>query len=134
MSFLRQPAPAMPVPTPDAAAMAAAGSTAWSDFGTFFTNLKYNPDELIGRKGPHIYRRMMLDEQVKSAIQFRRSAVTGRDWYFALDHEAYGLTEDEATRRCQVCTDMLYNYKGTWQSGLNKIMKAMWQGFSSRSR
>ena len=42
---------------------------------------KYNPDNLISRKGHAIYKKMMRDEQVKAAAHFKRDAITSRDWF-----------------------------------------------------
>lgn len=108
------------------------GSTAWGGENSWFATLrKYNPDDLIGRKGFQIYGRMMLDEQVKAAVQFRRAAVTGRDWYFELDADRAGLGEEEARRRITVNTDMIKEgYKGLFVDGLNCVMRAVWQGCS----
>ncbi|HEX7011947.1 MAG TPA: DUF935 family protein [Steroidobacteraceae bacterium] len=113
-------------------ALAAQGSTAWSEEALFVAlQRKYNPDDLVGRKGHKIYARMMRDEQVKAVVQFRRSAVTGRDWYFELDHERHGLAKEEAQRRIDIYTDMLhFGYRGAFVDGLNAVMRALWQGYS----
>ena len=43
---------------------------------------KYNPDDLLRGKGNPVYRKMMMDEQVKAVVRFKRDAVTARQWYF----------------------------------------------------
>jgi hypothetical protein len=43
---------------------------------------KYNPDDLLRTRGWDVYRKMMLDEQVKACVHFKRGAITGRRWYF----------------------------------------------------
>lgn len=48
---------------------------------------KYNPDDLIGRKGFGVYRKMMTDEQVKAVVKFKRDAVTSRRFYFEIEEE-----------------------------------------------
>ena len=108
------------------------GSTAWAETSVFYKELrKYNPDDLVGRRGYTIWNRMMLDEQVKAAVQFRRSAVTGRDWFFELDHERYGLSKEEAKRRIEIAScAIMEGYRGQFADGLNSVMRAIWQGYS----
>lgn len=43
---------------------------------------KYQPDELIRTRGSKIYAQMMVDEQIKACVHFKRGAITGRRWYF----------------------------------------------------
>ena len=72
--FLKQPAPE---------AMAGRPAIGWSESKLYNGDFpKYNPDELIGRKGRHIYRQMMIDEQVKAVVKFKRDAITARDFTF----------------------------------------------------
>ena len=56
----------------------------WSETTQYFrfNDTKINPDDLIGRKGHTIYRDMMIDEQVKAVVKFKRDAITSRDWFF----------------------------------------------------
>ncbi|KKK75051.1 hypothetical protein LCGC14_2877630, partial [marine sediment metagenome] len=70
---------------------------AWVD-DNIFRNLdfpKFNPDSLIGRKGHGIYRRMMMDEQVKAVVKFRRDAITSRDWFFEIKGDRISDNEKE---------------------------------------
>lgn len=46
-----------------------------------------NPDTLMGRKGHKVYRRMMLDDQVKAVMNFRRSAVLSRPYFFDVQED-----------------------------------------------
>ena len=58
-----------------------AGDVGWSESQLYVGSVpKYNPDELIGRKGHSIYRKMLLDEQVKAVVKFKRDAITSRDF------------------------------------------------------
>ena len=50
---------------------------------------KYDPDSLKSRKGHTIYKRMMVDEQVKAVVRFRRDAITGRDYFFQFDQDLF---------------------------------------------
>ncbi|MCK5117845.1 MAG: hypothetical protein KAR44_14720, partial [Candidatus Aegiribacteria sp.] len=109
------------------------GDVAWAESSRIYaTNSfnKYNPDELIGRKGYAIYRKMMQDEQVKAAVKFKRDAITSRDFFFELDHEAHGLTKDEAERRIALSYRIIENMRGSWMDALNGIMSAYYNGFS----
>lgn len=129
-SFLRPPERKELTPE-QAAILAAQGSVAWAEPSQLLLDKKYNPDDLIGRKGFQIYKRMMLDEQVKAVVHFKRASVTGRQWFFDLDFEKHGLSEKEARRRVDIYTDMIdVGYRGAFVDGLNAVMKAQWQGFS----
>lgn len=66
-----------------------AGDVAWSESLLYGRGdwPKYNPDDLIGRKGFGVYRKMMNDEQVKAVVKFKRDAVTSRRWYFEIEEE-----------------------------------------------
>lgn len=92
--------------------------------------VKYNPDDLIGRKGFSIYKRMMIDEQCKSVMYFKRSTITGREWMFRLDGDKHGLSDKETQRRIDLFTAMIDAYQGSFTDGLNAIMKCIWQGYS----
>lgn len=117
-----------PVPT---VTQLEAGSEAWSETSYLARDAKYNPDDLLGRKGFDIYKRMMIDEQVKAVVHFKRSSVTGREWFFTLDHRRAGLSEEEAAKRVDIYTTMLEEgYHGSFVDGMNCIERAMWQGFS----
>lgn len=132
--------PALPAPQAEIASTAQAivnmlgqESTGWASQSLFMlgTSRKYNPDDLVSRRGARIWSQMMLDEQVKAAVAFRRAAITGRNWHFTLDHKAAGITEEEAKRRIQIFTDMVkLGYKGKFSDGLNKILRSLWQGYS----
>lgn len=90
---------------------------------------KYNPDGLVGRKGHKIYNKMMLDEQIKAVVKFRRDAITGRDWMFQYAEES-DLSESEQEDRVRVMTEALVKMDGTLVDGLNSIMRGMYQGYS----
>ena len=89
---------------------------------------KYNPDDLIGAKGASIYRRMMMDEQVKAVVRFRRDAITSRDYYFDTDSSVIG--DDEALRRERIFEQIVDSISGSFTDKLNGIMTAEYQGFS----
>ena len=108
-----------------------AQDTAWADTSAIYTQrdfVKYNPDDLIGRKGYAIYRKMMMDEQIKAVVKFKRDAVTSRSHYFEANIDKLG--EDEAKRRIAVMEAVIANYRGNFKDALNGIMSATYNGFS----
>jgi len=90
---------------------------------------KYNPDDLIGRQGYKVYKRMMNDEQIKAAVRFRRNSVTSRGWAFKFE-DAEELSDEEKEKRINVLTKCLTSMKGNLRSSLNGIMSSMYHGFS----
>jgi SPP1 gp7 family putative phage head morphogenesis protein len=105
------------------------GDVAWAESQLYTGNFpKYNPDDLIGRKGFKIYRNMLLDEQVKAVVKFKRDAITSRDFVFQLDDDR--LSESEADKRIATYDAMIDNMAGSFNDGLNYVMSAMYQGFS----
>lgn len=90
---------------------------------------RYNPDDLLGRKGHEIYQTMMCDEQVKAAVHFKRDAITARNYLFSFTDDVT-LSEEEQERRIAIYDTMLQQMQGSVQDGLNFVMKSMTQGFS----
>lgn len=90
---------------------------------------RYNPDDLIGAKGPTIYRKMLRDEQVKAAARFRRNSVTGRGWSFQFPDNVE-LSDEEKERRIRVMTQIVKKMPGSFKRKLDGIMTAMYFGFS----
>lgn len=102
-AWFRAPAVDTPAPQPEKKAPMS-GDVAWSESiiyaGTDWP--KYNPDELIRTRGARVYAQMMLDEQVKAVVRFKRDAITARRWYFDVkpktkpgdDEETPGTTEE----------------------------------------
>lgn len=103
---------------------------AWSE-SSMYSNInqaKYNPDDLLTRKGYAIYSKMMLDEQVKAVVRFKRDAITSRDFVFDLDDD--DLSEDEIALRKAVFKKATANIEASFTDALNGIMSAMYNGFS----
>lgn len=97
----------------------------WNDFP------KYNPDDLIGKKGFGIYRKMMTDEQVKAVVKFKRDAITSRDFSFQFEKDDLEqLSKDEAEFRIRLLNKIIDKYKGSFNDCLNGIMSAIYQGYS----
>jgi len=81
---------------------------------------RYNPDDLVGRKGLAIYAKMRLDEQVKAVMNFKRDAITARGWCFKYE-DTSSLDEEERARRCYVFCEILKRMRGSFVDGLNLI-------------
>ena len=96
--------------------------------GSDFT--KYNPDELVGRKGLKIYNKMAIDEQVKASLKFKRDAITSRGYYFDLGYAADDLGEKEVARRIALFNCVIDKIDGAFTDCLLNILSAMKTGFS----
>lgn len=86
--FAKAIAPSGEVPeSTGAKTKAVSGETGWSESLLYAKNSwpKYNPDDLMGRKGYGVYKKMTTDEQVKAVTRFKRDAITGRRWFFEFD-------------------------------------------------
>ena len=93
--------------------------------------LQYNPDDLFKRKGFDIYRKMMVDEQVKAVVRFHRDAVTGRSWKFE-DNKL--LSEEENEKRRLLLTAISKRTKGSFKTLLDMIMSSLYNGVSLTER
>jgi len=91
---------------------------------------RYNPDDLIGRKGYDVYRKMLrTDEQIKAAVRFRRNAATSRGWGFKFpDNNKLPYNEQEL--RIKVLTKAIKSMPGKFTDSMNGIMSSMQYGFS----
>jgi SPP1 gp7 family putative phage head morphogenesis protein len=81
---------------------------------------RYNPDDLVGRKGLKIYQTMRLDEQVKAVMNFKRDAITARGWSFKYE-DTSNLSEKERTKRCQVFEQIVCRMRGSFVDALNLV-------------
>lgn len=108
--------------------------TAWSnDVGIYRSKdfPQYNPDDLIGRKGYSIYQKMMVDEQVKAVVKFKRDAITSRDFTFIFEEEAKEiLSNEEQDKRISVFKGIIDNYEGSFLDAINGIATSIKNGFS----
>ncbi len=104
-----------------------ARETGWAESQLYRAKMpKYNPDDLMGRKGTTIYRKMMLDEQVKAVVRFKRDAITARDWMFEMPKG----DDDQGEERIEIYETMVRETYGSFVDGMNYILMAMYQGFS----
>ena len=91
-------------------------------------NEKWNPDDLMGRKGFGIYKKMMLDEQIKAVVKFRTDSIISRSYMFDIDREALG--DDESDRRIGLFEHIIDNIKGSWTDKVRGVLTATYNGFS----
>ncbi len=120
-------------PTPEITpAIVGAREVGWASNPIFRDMPKYNPDELIGRKGHRIYRQMMLDEQVKAVVRFKRDAITGREFELVMPQISGKTSEpgSEDNTRIEIYDEMIRQSFGSFVDGLNYVLMAMYQGFS----
>lgn len=90
---------------------------------------QYNPDDLVGRKGHDIYKKMMRDDAVKPAMRFKQAAVAGRKYSFII-----GTDEDGKLRQDHQDISDFFNYvlqkmKGSFSDVLLNILSALEDGF-----
>lgn len=92
--------------------------------------VQFNPDSLIRRQGFGVYKRMMLDEQVKAVVKFKRDAITGRDHHFEIS-EGSELSDDEKKKRIALYVAIVKKMeKPKFFDALNGIMSSLYNGFS----
>ena len=91
---------------------------------------KYNPDDLIGRKGAAIYKKMYRDEQIKACLKFKADAILSRGYVFDLDYEKEGLSAEEAERRICLFHKVVESIDGSFNDVLRKVLSAFRNGFS----
>lgn len=98
-------------------------------FNTGSNSYKYDPDQLKSRKGANIYSRMMIDEQVKAVVRFRRDAITGREFLFQFDDDV-DLSDEEREFRVRLFKHIVEDMDGSFPDGLNAVMTGVHQGYS----
>ena len=91
---------------------------------------QFNPDQLVGRKGLDIYRKMMLDDQVKAAVYAKLYAVLSTGYEIATPE----ITEEGADK--EIADEMTdfgkFNFEdmaGSFDSNLYEIMTSVPYGF-----
>jgi hypothetical protein len=90
---------------------------------------RYNPDELVGRKGLAIYRKMAVDEQVKAAIYTKMFAVLSSGW----EIQAPKLPEEEKEMADELRDFVEWNFEemeGHFDSKLQEMLTALIYGYA----
>lgn len=91
---------------------------------------RYNPDSLVGRKGLGVYEMMLVDEQVKAVVTFKRDAILGRGWQFAYDDDDDSLATEEKAARIKLFTRILDSMDHPFIDALRGVFSALAFGFS----
>lgn len=85
---------------------------------------RFNPDELVQRKGNQIYRKMMRDPQVKAAYDLRVNIIISRGWRF-------NVVNDDQQEMADFFEEMITNhFVGTWIQAMRSILLSKAHGFS----
>ena len=90
---------------------------------------RYNPDDLINKKGMAIYARMRTDEQVKAVTTFKRDSILSRGWTFEWD-DGSPLSADEQCTRERVIDQIIERMEGSFIDALNIVSTGREYGFS----
>lgn len=122
-SFAKKPTPTPG--KPDTSIVSVERST----FGGGLNMPRYNPDELVRKKGLSIFAKMRLDEQVKAVVTFKRDAILSRGWTFEWDTESK-LSETERDTRKRVFEQIIARMPGSFIDALNVISLGREYGFS----
>ena len=91
---------------------------------------KYDPDDLKIKKGNEVYQKMLTDDQVKPVIQFKKDAVTSREFYFEVGTDENGDPREDHQEMADFFTYMIGQIKGSFTDNLKGILTSMENGFS----
>lgn len=94
---------------------------------------RFNPDDLVGKKGLKIYGDMVADEQVKAVVDFKLSAIIARGWTFEFDEDSE-LSDDKKSERVRVFKRVIKNMRGSFQDALDAIASGREYGFSQTEK
>jgi SPP1 gp7 family putative phage head morphogenesis protein len=89
---------------------------------------RWNPDDLVGKKGLRIYSQMMVDEQVKSVTEFKLNAILGRGHQFKF--LSTKLSEEEQKQRIGVFETVVKRIRGSWVDAVEGVASGREYGFS----
>ena len=90
---------------------------------------RYNPDELVGKKGLAIYRKMAVDEQIKAAIYTKIFAVLSSGW----EIQAPEIPEEEKEAGDELVEFVKWNFEemeGHFDSKLQEMLTALIYGYA----
>ncbi len=90
---------------------------------------RYNPDDLVGRKGLTIYAKMLNDDQLKAATQFKLAAIMARGYEFVFA-DGSKLSKEEQSQRKLVYEQILRRMRGSFDTVIENIATARVFGFS----
>lgn len=84
-----------------------------------------NPDELVGRQGFRVYRKMLTDDQVKAALALKRHAILSTGW----DLEP-ATNSPQDVEVADFCRWVFQQMEGALDDDLQEILSALWAGFA----
>jgi len=90
---------------------------------------RYNPDDLVKKRGLSIYSKMRVDEQVKAVVTFKRDAILSRGWTFEFDDDTK-LSDTDQALRVKVFQRIIEKMPGSFIDSLNMISTGRDYGFS----
>ena len=102
-------------------------SQLWTNAG--YAGTRWNPDDLVGKRGLGIYATMLVDEQVKAVCEFKLSAILARGFQFSFDEDSE-LAEEEQKVRIAVFNKMIKAMRGSFADNLDSIASGREFGFS----
>jgi len=86
---------------------------------------KYNPDDLLFKKGLDVYTKMMRDDQVKAVMEFKIHSIACRKYTFYIDND--DPKQEEISKFFEY---LITEIKGSWTDVLQNILTALKNGFS----
>lgn len=90
---------------------------------------RYNPDDLVRKKGLPIYAQMVNDEQVKAVVDFKLAAILARGWCFEFDEDSELSDEDKADR-VKVFKKIIKRMRGSFNDALDAVASGREFGYS----
>lgn len=116
---------AEPTPPPKQGEIAVSDTRYVSIGGDRFPFIRYNPDDLVGRKGLQIYDQMRADDQVKVCLALKKAAVIGPGWSIQAASDSAG----DVALADQITTDLL-DLEGNFDDDLWEMLSCLDYGFS----
>lgn len=90
----------------------------------------FNPDTLMLKKGNSVYQSMMLDDQVKAVIKFKKGAILARDYFFEIENDEDGKPRKDHKEIADFFYAVINHIRGSFTDKLMGILSAIENGFS----
>ena len=122
--FQTDPSTAIPPPS--------IGEIGWEDSNLYRAKdfPKYNPDILISNKGAGVYKKMMQDDQVKAALQFKQHAVISRKYHFEIGVDDEGEEREDHKEMSGFFVKAVELIDGSFSDNLLGVLSGLENGFS----
>ncbi|MDH4225854.1 MAG: hypothetical protein OEW12_09430, partial [Deltaproteobacteria bacterium] len=115
-------------PSPKKEVYPSQGDIAWAD-GSFFGRQpmeKWNPDDLIARRGYGVLRKMVQDDQIRALLRLKTAMITSRGYHFS--HSQTSAPHQECARFFEFMVSRLL--EGSFSSALAQMLSSQTAGFS----